>query len=64
MEERVFHSSFSIRSVLGEDNPLKRQQNEDNLSPKKRSTIDEDEEEEEVDIESSEDEEIIIIYVK
>jgi forkhead box protein G len=52
MKEHVFHSSFSIRSVLGEDNPLK--QTEHNLSPKKPSTIDEDEE---VDIESSEDEE-------
>jgi forkhead box protein G len=71
MEEHVFHSSFSIRSVLGEDdtvnnkkpeffssiNPLKRirDENEDNLSLKKRSNI--DDEEEQVDIESSEDEE-------
>ncbi len=44
MEEHVFQSSFSIRSVLGEDDTVR-----------KPSTI--DDEEEEVDIESSEDEE-------
>jgi forkhead box protein G len=78
MDEHVFHGSFSIRSVLGEDdmvnkkptllttiNPLKRtrDENEDDLSRKKRSNIDDgdddddDNEQEEVDIESSEDEE-------
>ena len=47
MEERVFQSSFSIRSVLGED-----------PSVKKQSAIEDDDGgEEEVDIESSEDEE-------
>jgi forkhead box protein G len=67
MEEHVFHSSFSIRSVLGEDdtvnkksdmNSLKRtrDENEDDLSPKKRSNID-DNNVQEIDIESSEDEE-------
>jgi forkhead box protein G len=70
MEEHVFHSSFSIRSVLGEDNTVNkkfeflntinslkrtRDENEDDLSPKKRSNIDDNEEQ--VDIESSEDEE-------
>ncbi|UJR21978.1 hypothetical protein I4U23_025046 [Adineta vaga] len=44
MKEHVFQSSFSIRSVLGEDNAVK-----------KHSTTDEDDEE--IDIESSEDEE-------
>ncbi|CAF1273164.1 unnamed protein product [Adineta steineri] len=49
MEEHVFHSSFSIRSVLGEDDTV----------TKKHSTIDDEEEddEQEIDIESSEDEE-------
>ena len=47
MEERVFQSSFSIRSVLGED-----------PSVKKQSAIEDDDGgEEEVDIESSEDDE-------
>jgi forkhead box protein G len=61
MEEHVFQSSFSIRSVLGEKksdiHSLKRirEENEDDLSPKKRSNI--DEQEQEIDIESSEDEE-------
>lgn len=77
MQEHVFHSSFSIRSVLGKEdnanqdttvnktiecispstNPLKRthDDNEDELSSKKRSIIDDDNEH--VDIESSEDEE-------
>jgi forkhead box protein G len=70
MEEHVFHSSFSIRSVLGNDemvnkkpdistsmNLLKRprDEHEDDLSPKKRSNIGHDEEE--IDLASSEDEE-------
>ena len=67
MEEHVFQSSFSIRSVLGEDETVTkipsihslkrtRDDHEDDSSSKKRSTRAE-EEEEGIDIESSEDEE-------
>ncbi len=66
MDEHVFHSSFSIRSVLGQDdmvnkkatffttiNSLKRtrDENEDDLSPKKRSNIDDDDEQEQEEVE-------------
>ncbi len=61
MEEHVFQSSFSIRSVLGEEksdiHSLKRtrEENDDDVSPKKRSNI--DDQEPEIEVESSEDEE-------
>ncbi|CAF1397261.1 unnamed protein product [Rotaria magnacalcarata] len=69
MQEHVFQSSFSIRSVLGKDdnnnnnktlnNSLKRTRDEneddDELSPKKRTILDDDREQ--IDVESSEDEE-------
>ena len=63
MEEHVFHSSFSIRSVLGEDETIikktstthrlkrVRDEHDESLSPKKRANFDE------LDLHSSEDEE-------
>ena len=65
MQEHVFHSSFSIRSVLGRDDTanknnecysLTRTPNEHELRSKQQSII-HDENEQQVDIESSEDEE-------
>ena len=65
MEEHVFHSSFSIRSVLGEDELAKkspanqrlkrgRDEHDETYSPKKRVNRDDHEE---IDLQSSEDEE-------